>query len=90
MEWIIVAALYLAAFLMALYKFGSHGAVGMVVFASVQALGIHYQWSPNPLVAIFIAGFAAFMATIMIPHWYLIATGREGIIGSKRTPDEDF
>lgn len=90
MEWIIVAVGYIAAFIVAAYKFGSPGALGMVVFASVQALGIYQEWSPNPLVATFIAGFAAFMATIMIPHWYLIATGREGIIGRKRPPDEDF
>lgn len=90
MEWIIVAALYFAAFLMAAYRFGGPGALAMVVFASVHAIGIHQGWSPNPLVATFIAGFASFMATIMIPHWYLVATGREGIIGRKSAPDEDF
>ena len=90
MEWIIVAVLYFAALLVATYRFGSFGALGMIVFASVQAVGIHYEWSSNPLVAVSIAGFATFMTTIMIPHWCLVATGREGIISRNRTPDEDF
>ena len=90
MEWIFVGTIYIAAFIMAAYKFGIIGFVGAIVFASVQALGIYQEWSPNPLVSGIIAAFAAFMVTIMIPHWYLLATGREGIIGRKRPPDEDF
>ena len=90
MEWVIVAIGYLGAFVVALYKFGSPGALAIVVFASVQALGIYQDWHSNPLVTVFLAGFAAFMVTIMIPHWYLVATGREGIIGRKRPSDEDF
>lgn len=90
MEWIFVAFLYIAAALMAAYKFGSPGFIGAVTFLSVHSAGIRYAWSTNHLVSVFIAGFAAFMVTIMIPHWYLLATGRPGIIGRKSLSDEDF
>jgi len=90
MEWIFVALLYIATALMATYKFGSPGFVAAVTFLAVHSAGIHYAWSPNPLVAVFISVFAAFMVTIMIPHWYLLATGGEGIIGRKRFPDENL
>ena len=81
MEWIFVGFLYSASVVVAFYKFGPIGALGISVFAVVQAIGIQYEWSENPLVAIFIAGFAAFIVLIAC---------RQCIIGRKRFPDEDF
>ena len=90
MEWILVIGLYVSAVLVASYRYGSPGFIGSGVFLIALSAGLHYDISPNPLVAPAIAGFAAFMTTIMIPHWYLLATGREGIISRKRLPDKDL
>lgn len=90
MEWIFVGFLYLAALAVAIYRFGTFGFIGLTVFGSIHALGLYQGWSPNPLVPAYIAGFSTFIAVVMIPHWYLLATGREGIIGRNRPPDQNL
>lgn len=90
MDFIIVSAIYSIAVLLATYRFGLAGMIGTVVFLAVQTAGIHYHWTGNHILLALISGLAVYFVVFIIPHWYLFATGRNGIVRIDSLADKDL
>lgn len=90
MDFTIIVLIYATAVLLSAYRFGIAGLIGCVVFLAVQTAGIHYHWTGNHILLALISGLAAYFTILVLPHWYLLATGRKGIIRVKSLSDEDL
>lgn len=90
MELIILISIYMTAVALSAYRFGLSGLVGSIVFLAVQTAGIHYQWTENNILVALISGLTVYFTILVLPHWYLLATGRNGIVRVKSLPNKDL
>lgn len=90
MDFLIVLVIYIIAVVLSAYRFGIAGLIGSITFLAVQTAGIHHHWTNNHILLVLISGLSAYFTVLVLPHWFLLATGSKGIIRIKSLTDEDF